>query len=233
MAKSRKKQAQSDETLVDIVEVREQAQGFLEQNQKLVLGGLTAIVVIIGGVFAYRNLIQEPQQKSAISAMFEAQRQFERDSFALALTSPGGEGQLGFLDIIDQYGSTPAGNLALYYAGVSYLNLGEYDAAIDYLQDFSAKGDLTPATKNGALGDAYSEKGDFDSAVSYYQKAVRNAGENNLLAAYYLKKLGLLYERQSQPAQALEAYQRIKEEFPQTTVANDIDKYIIRAQAGN
>lgn len=188
------------------------------------------IVVIIGGVFAYRNFVQEPQEREAESAMYEAQRQFERDSFALALTNPGVEGQLGFLDIIDEYGSTSTGNLAAYYAGISYLNLGEYDAAIDYLNDFSADGDLLPATKNGALGDAYSEKQDFDNAERYYQKAINASGDNPLLTAYYLKKIGLLYEQLNQPSEALEAYERIREEFPDTPSANDIDKFITRVE---
>ena len=34
----------------------------------------------------------------------------------------GGEGKYGFIDIIDNYGSTDAGNLANYYAGMAFLN---------------------------------------------------------------------------------------------------------------
>ena len=72
---------------------------------------------------------------------------------------------LGFLDIIDEYGSTNAGNTANYYAGICYLHLGEYDAAASYLEDFSANDNVLPIMKNGALGDVYSEQGQMDKAI--------------------------------------------------------------------
>jgi hypothetical protein len=140
MAKINKKrnQKKSDETLVDLVEVGSQAQSFYDRNQNIIFGALVGLVVIIGGVFAYNNFYKKPRQAEATEQMFQAQLQFERDSFIMALTNPGG-GYYGFLDIIDNYGGTKAGNLANYYAGISYLNLGKYEAAIDYLKAFNAK----------------------------------------------------------------------------------------------
>ena len=158
--------------------------------------------------------------------MFQAQVQFDRDSFALALTKPG-SGYLGFLDIIGNYKGTKAANAALYYAGICYLNLGQYEAAVDYLKDYSPDGDITPATKFGAMGDAYSELQDFDKAMDNYKKAV-NGSDNEVLKAYYLKKVGLLHERNGNLADAKAAYERIKTEYPTTTEATDIDKYIKR-----
>ncbi len=226
MARRLRKQKKADETLVDIVEVRDQAQDFMEDNQKLIMGVLTAVVVLVGGYLLYKNFYQAPREQEAIEQMYQAQVQFERDSFALALTNPGGA-YSGFLDIADNYGGTKAGNLANYYAGISYLNLGKFDAAIEYLEDFSADGEITPVMKNGALGDAYSETGDFSTALSYYNKAVSNS-DNDLLSAYYLKKLGMLHEKQGDFAKAKEAYEKVKSEYPKSPYATDIDKYLIR-----
>ncbi len=229
MARRKKNQKKSDETLVDIVEVRDQAQGFLDKNRNLIFGILVAAVVVFGGFFAYNNFVAKPKADEAAAEMLQAQIQFERDSFALALTNPGG-GKSGFLDIIDAYGSTPSGNLSNYYAGICYLNLGQYEAAIDYLKDYSPSGEITPVMKNGAIADAYSELGDFDQAMSYYKRAV-SAGENEVITAYYLKKLGLLHERNGNFAEAKEAFQRIKSEFPTSPFGIDIDKYIARVSA--
>ena len=229
MARRKRNQKKADETLVDIVEVRDQAQSFVDRNQNLVLGGLLVIVLIIGGIFAYNNFVKKPRQQEAVQQMYQAQIQFERDSFALALTNPGG-GYPGFLDIVDNYGGTDAGNLAAYYAGISYLNLGQYEAAIDFLEDYSADGEITPIMKYGAIGDAYSELNDFESALNYYRRAV-NAGDNDALTPYYLKKLGMLYEKTGELTDAKQAYERIKNEYPQSQVGQDIDKYIIRVNA--
>lgn len=223
------KSKQADETLVDLVEVTGQAQGFIEKNQMLIFGALIGLVVIIGGVFAYNNFYVAPQQQEAVEQMTQAQVQFERDSFALALTNPGG-GYSGFLDIIDNYGATRAGNLASYYAGICYLHLGEYDAAIDYLKDFSATGEVTPAMKYGAIGDAYSEKEDFDSAMDYYERAAK-ANDNEIITAYYLKKIGLLHERNGAFKEAKEAYEKIKKEYPNSPDGRDIQKYIGRVES--
>lgn len=229
MARRKKNQKKADETLVDIVEVRDQAQGFIEKNRNLVFGGLVAAVLIFGGLFAYNNFYKAPKQQEAVEQMFQAQVQFDRDSFALALTKPG-SGYLGFLDIIDNYKGTKAANSALYYAGICYLNLGQYEAAVDFLKDYDPVGEITPATKFGALGDAYSELQDFGNAMTHYKKAV-SASDNEVLKAYYLKKVGMLHEHNGNFGEAKAAYERIKNEFPLTTEGSDIDKYITRVSA--
>ena len=136
---------------------------------------------------------------------------FEKDSFALALTNPGG-GFMGFLDIIDEFGGTAVGNSAQYYAGVSYQHLGQYDAAIDYLQSFNPEGTVLAYTKFGAIGDAYAEKNDFSNAISNYEKAA-NAGDNEVMASYYLKKVGLLHEKQGDNGKAKAAFEKNKEQL--------------------
>ncbi len=226
MAKRKQAEKKSDEVLIDVVEVREGTQDFVDKNRNLILGGLGALVLIVGGWIAYTQFIIGPKQREATEQMFQAQVQFERDSFTLALTNPGG-GYSGFLDIIDGYKGTQAANLAKYYAGISYLNLGQYQAAISYLKDFKAKGSVLPIMKNGALGDAYAEENDLAQALSYYKKAV-SAGENELLTPYYLKKVAMLNERNGNTNEALKAYQRIKDEYPNAPDAFDIDKYITR-----
>lgn len=223
---AKRKQAEKDEVLIDVVDVRDSAQDFFEKNRIWILGGIGALVLIVGGWFAYNQFYKKPMQQEAVEQMFQAQVQFERDSFALALTNPGG-GYSGFLDIIENYGGTPAANTAHYYAGVSYLRLGQYEAAISYLSDFNAKGDVMPIMKNGALGDAHSELNDLSKAMSFYQKAV-SAGDNELLTPYYLKKVGMLNEKNGNPGEALSAYERIKAEYPTSPEARDIDKYIAR-----
>ncbi len=228
MANRKKSAKKADETLVDIVEVKERAEDFFEQYRYYILGAVAAVILIPLAIFAYNNFYKIPRQQEAVEQMYQAQQQFERDSFTLALTNPGGG--KGFLDIIDQYSGTPAANLALYYAGISYLNLGQYDAAIDYLKDFNARGDVLPAMKYGALGDAYSEKGDFKKAMAMYKKAAATK-PNEAITPYYLKKIGLLHERNAEWKEALKVYQEIKDKYPDSPDGREIDKYIIRVQS--
>ena len=227
MAK-RKKQAPSTETLVDLVEAREQAQDFFERNQNYILGGLTVIVLVIAGVFLYNNLYVKPKEKEAVAQMWKAEEQFFKDSFALALTNPGG-GYQGFIDLEKSYGGVPTGNMANYYAGVSYLNLGQFEAAVSYLKDVKPKGNILPIMKYGALGDAYSELGQFDEALSNYRKAA-NTKPNEALTPIYLLRLGMLNEKLQKYGDARKAYQRIADEYGASLVAKDAEKYLIRIE---
>ncbi len=228
MARRRKKESkpQVDETLVDIAEVKDQAQSFIDQNQTTIFGVLVALVVVIGGLFAYNNYYKGPRVQESANQMYQAQLQFEKDSFAIALENPGG-GYGGFLDIIENYSGTPAANTANYYASVCYLNLGDYDKAIEYMNDFSPKGDLMPIMKYGVLGDAYSEKGEMDKAISNYNKAISQGG-NDVLVAHYLKKVGLWNEKNGNMAAAQEAYQKIKKNYPNSPDGNGIEKFLAR-----
>jgi tetratricopeptide (TPR) repeat protein len=198
----------------------------LIQNQKLIAYVLGGIALAVAGWFAYQSFIVSPQQKDAEANMWKAQQYFERDSFQLALESPIGDYH-GFLAIIDKYGSSKAGNSAHYYAGVSYLQLGQFDKAIEHLEDFSPKDDMLPIMKYGALGDCYSEKDDLKQALSLYDKAI-SAGDNEILTSYYMKKAGMLCERLDNQTGAATYYKDIKSKYPTSPSGTDIDKFLAR-----
>lgn len=220
----RKKTTKPDDVLIDISEVTGQAENFFEKYKKqlLIVGG--GLALLIGGWLAYKFAYAGPRQKEALEQMAQAEHQFQRDSFALALANPGG-GFPGFADIVKKYGGTDAGNAALYYAGVCNLNMGNFDAAISYLEDFSPCGTLLPAMKSGTLGDAYAEKGDLAKALSLYNKAA-NEDDNDVITPYYLKKVALLSNKQGDKESAKEAWEKIKSDFPQSNEAREADKYI-------
>ncbi|MEP7269798.1 MAG: tetratricopeptide repeat protein [Saprospiraceae bacterium] len=226
MAKVKSRNRKSDEKLLDLVEVKQQTKSFFEHNQQKIgiIGGGLLLAVL--GAIAYIFLYQKPRQERAIEQMMVAQQQFEKDSFRLALTNPGG-GYSGFLDIIDTYSGTKTANLAKYYSGICYLHLGQFDAAIDYLNAYSPADEATKITRLGTLGDAYSEKKDFDKAISSYKNAI-DAGNNELLTAYYIKKLGFLYMHQNDNANALVQFNKLKKDFPLSPEATDVDKYIAK-----
>jgi len=218
--------ADGDDTLVDIVEVRDQGLDFFERNRKVIIGAVIALIVIVAGALLYQTFIKGPAERNAAEQMQQAQYQFEQDSFSLALTQPG-QGYPGFLDIVEEYSGTKAGNLANYYIAVSYLNLGKYDAALDYLNDFNADGNLLPAMKAGVRGDLESELNKFDAAIEAYRDAVDEAGDNYVLGGYYLNKLGLLLRKQGRNEEALEAFRRLKSDYASSAEAAQADKYIV------
>src|SRR5882672_59234 len=100
---------------------------WVEGNPKIVFGVLGAIVLVIGGYFGYRHWMGSQDEK-AQNDMFQAIRYFEADSLNLALNGDGNN--LGFLQIIDDYGMTKAGKLANFYVGAIYMKQGKFKPAI-------------------------------------------------------------------------------------------------------
>ncbi len=216
---------QFDDEIINIAEVKETASEFLAKNQKTILGVLTGLVLLVGGYLAYKYLYKMPREKEAVAAMYQAEVQFARDSFAAALNKPGGTFE-GFADIADNYSGTNAGNTAKLYAGICNLQLGKFQEAIDYLEDYSACDDITPAVKNGALGDAYSELKDFDKAMSFYGKA-GNEG-NEFSSPFYLNKLGLLQFSTKKNDDALKTFKEIMDKYPTSQEAREAEKVVER-----
>lgn len=226
-----KKRSQEEEVIVETIEVQEQeaSSSFIEENQNTIFGVLVAACVLIGAYMLYKQFVQAPQENAAIEQMAQSQFQFAQDSFALALTNPGG-GYEGFADIASNYGSTPTGNTANLYSAISYLQLGQHDAAIEYLNDYGADGTLGPILKNGLLGDAYSQKNDLTQALSYYKKAT-SASPNDGLTPYYLLKQGMLELKNGNNGGAKAAFTTLKEKYPNSQFAQDAEKYLVRATA--
>jgi TolA-binding protein len=97
---------------------------------------------------------------------------------------------------------------------------------IKQLKDFSPDGQIMPAMTYGLMGDAYSEKGDMDNALTYYKKAL-GSNANDMSTPYYLLKAGLLCEQMKKPEDAKKYYSQIKEKYPESPQGKEIDRYLV------
>jgi tetratricopeptide (TPR) repeat protein len=221
-----KKEKKNDADQLEVVgEVIESAEGFLQKYKNVIIYSLVGIAVIVGGYFGYTELISKPHQREANEQMFRAEGYFAVDSFNLALNGDGNA--LGFLQIIDEYGSTKAGNLAHFYAGICYFRLNDFNAAIKEMGKFSANDELLAARALCVIGDSYVELNQLDDAVNYFNRAANK--NNNSYSAMYLLKAAKVYEVQEKYNESLSAYEKIKKDYPQSMEARDIDKYIEKA----
>lgn len=220
-----KKVEHVEEQLHNVESALSNAEQFIEKNQKNLVYLLLGIVVVVFGYWMMKAYYYGPQETESQSASFRAQIYFEKDSFKLALNGDGLND--GFVSIASKYSGTKAGNLANYYAGVSYLQLGQFQKAIDYLKDFSSEDDLIQSLAVGATGDAYLELGNKEKAVSYYNDAIDF--KNSFTAPTFLFKLGLLQEEMGKNSDALESYTAIKNEYKTSAEFALIEKYITRA----
>ena len=160
--------------------------------------------------------------------MFMAEYYFKNDSLDKAIK---GDGNFpGFEEIISNYGSSKSANLAHYYLGVSLLRKGQFDDAIAALSKYDAEDDITGAIAFGCIGDAYLEKGDKSKAMEFYKKAT-DYDNNQFTAPIYMMKQALVYELNNDYKSAVEIYNNIKRDYPNSTEARQVATYLSRAQA--
>lgn len=208
-------------------EVVDKALGFWQSYGKKLSIGLAVVIVAIGGYWAYGNFVQQPKEIKANEDIFAAENLFRKDSFALALN--GTAGTPGFLKIMDKHSGTKAANLARLYAGESYLQLGEFQKAIDQLNAFNAGGAKQIEAKvEGLLGDAYAELKKNDEAIEHYKKAGTLFADDQAISSEYLFRGALLSEIVGKNDQAIELYQILKDKYPRTDKGFVVDKYLAR-----
>jgi predicted negative regulator of RcsB-dependent stress response len=206
-------------------------QAYWEKNGKAISYVFMAIILIVAGFFAYRNLISEPNEKKATEAMFRAEEYYRADSARLALN--GDNINAGFLKIISRYGGTKSGKLASFYAGSCYMKLGDFNNAVKYLKDFSTSQKQLQIRAYGLLGDAYSEQGKKQEAAEQYKKAGTYDEKDDLLSPEYLFRAGYLYESLGKTQDAIAAYQLVKDRFPASARGKEVDKYLARLGVTN
>jgi tetratricopeptide (TPR) repeat protein len=209
-----------------------QEQFFLKYRKQILIA-VAAILLIVAGCLAYKTFVAEPRENKASTAMAKAQEMFAERDFQKALN--GDKTNEGFLSVIENYGGTDAANLAKGYAGLCYAQMGKWQEAVKYLEDFSPKGDaiISPAIV-AALGNAYANTGKVDEAISTLKEAAsmadsRSESVNNTTSPTYLLQAARLLESQKKTDEALKIYKQIKEKYVNSAVAQDIDKYIERA----
>ena len=223
MTKKRKKVKHHDilekpEALAEQISRSEQ---FVEKHQTLMLSVLGVIALIVAGGFFYKYYMNN-QNELAQDEMFQAVYYFEQDSLDLALRGDGN--RFGFLDIIEEYGSTKTGNLANFYAGACYMRKGNYSSALPFLKDFSSDDILLQSRAYSLVGDANMEAENYAEAAKYYNQAATNK-PNKEFTPTYLMKAALAFQLNGQKDKAIEQYDKIISDYQNTPEYNDARKY--------
>ena len=218
-------------------ETASRSEKWIEKNSKVLFGALVTMVVIFLAFLGYNNYIVEPNEMEASNELAFPRKYFDEATTAgssnvdslLRLGLEGADGNYGFLDIADSYSGTDAGNLANYYAGVSYLQMKEYDKAIEYLGKFDSDDEMLGPVALGAIGDAFSDINQPEDALDYYEKAA-NKQDNEFTTPMFLYKAAQTAMSLKQFSKAESLFSRIEKEYPDSEQGKDVEKFINAAK---
>jgi len=225
---AKKINSSTERDLSNVGEILSKSEQFIDKYQKQIIFGISAVVLIVVAVLAVKHLYLAPKEKEAEAAIFVGERYFANGQWDLALQGDS-IGFDGFEYIIDNYSFTKTANLANAYAGICYYHKGEFEKALEYLKKFSAKDKMISPVITGLVGDCYVDMGQVKEGIDYFTKAATKA-DDNLISPIFLKKTGIAYESLKNYVKAIEAYTTIKDKYPNSQEAGDIQKYIDRAE---
>ena len=221
---------EQEDQLKTIEESLTKAEMYVEKNKNNLMVIVVAIAVGFSAFFAFDRFYVQPNEENAATEMYMAEKNFELGKYQEALD--GDEQFAGLLEIIESYGSTNSGNLAEYYAGISYLKLGDAETAIEHLDNFSSDDEMLAPIAKGAIGDAFSELGQDEEALNYYITAAELRTNDFTTPVFLMKAANAAYSLGNKK-QALSLYTRIQDEFSTSREGQNIGKYIARITAAN
>jgi len=216
-------------------ETASRSEQWVIKNQKAIFGVIALIVISILGLMAYQKYVAEPQEKEAANELAFPKVYFEQAiSSAVAVDSlfnlglNGAEGKYGFIDVADKFSGTKAGNLAHYYAGISFLKMKQYKDAITHLEQFSSDDALLGPTAKGAIGDAFADINQPEDAMDFYIQAA-NLQSNGFSTPLFLFKAGNTALELGKFDKALSLFNQIKNEYPTSEEGKNIEVFISKA----
>mgnify|MGYP002511543237 CR=1 FL=1 len=218
----------NQEQVLNVEEAVSRSEAFVNKNKKNLIVGVVAVVVLIAAGMLLSTFVIAPREQKAAEALFVGEKYFQDGNYEVALNGDQYE-YAGFAAVADDFGGTKAANLAKAYEGLCLAKLGRYEEAIPVLKSFKGNDMMVAPSVLAALGNCYAQVGDEAQAASTLVKAA-NKADNNVLSPAYLIQAGQIYEKLGKKADALKAYQQIKDKYYGSMQSMDIDKYIERVK---
>jgi len=206
-----------------------QATTWYQGHKKIVSSALTGVVVLAIVIVAYSNNVRSNNEK-ATTELGKILPYFDQEKFDVAINGNLQENTRGLQAIVNDYGSTRAGELAKFYLADSYFALGDYDKALPYYLDVDVSDEMVTTSALAGAAACYAAKGDHEKAATYYERAALksskdpNAPENLFHAAEN-------YAAAGKKEKAIDLFKKLKKDFPTSTYAREIERWIAEVNA--
>lgn len=200
------------------------ARAWIEENQKLLSYIAFGIVAVVAVGFLWTKNRADANEK-ATTMLAKITPYYDEGRYELAVNGVPQEGTQGLQAIVDEHGSTHAGQIAKLYLANANFAMKKYDKALEYYDDVSVKDKMITASAYAGMAACYEIQGNHEKAASYFEKA---ASKNMTLmqAPENLQRSASNYAAAGKKEKAVELLQALKKEFPTSTFARDIDRFI-------
>jgi len=211
---TRKQLKQSDE----FVSTMDMALQWLNDNWRPIAGAIAGICVIAVAWWMVGMWI-DSRAEDASYALAHAVTTYEGED-SLGQLEPAGDAaaaETEFLQVIDAYGRSDQADMARVYIARIHFDRGETDQARDLLVDLSERRRGDAIGRLATLDLIHLRIGAGQAAeVSAELQTMVSGSDQSLPRDVALYELGQLYVAEQDPTQALEYFQKLVDEFPES-----------------
>jgi tetratricopeptide (TPR) repeat protein len=208
---------------------------YQENKQKVNTIGIVLVLVVVGLLgynLIWKNMIVLPKEKKSIEELWRAEsKAFDFNDWSTAINGDSLGLFSGFESISEEYSGYASGDIASYNLGISHLNNGDYDNAIEVLKKVSFDDELLGTISIGAIGDAYMQNGSVSDAFTYYEKAYKRR-DNELTSPIYMMKAAFCLEIEEKYEEAIKIYENLYLKYPNSTLSLKAEKYMESLKLG-
>jgi TolA-binding protein len=210
-----------------------------ESRHKEIIWALVVIVALLASVGGYAGWRQS-RNNNATALLATALAVYQAPVVPLAAPAPGSPAPLQqpgtyltekakleaalpkFIEAADRYPSTPAGIAARFHAAGILATLGKFPEAEQRYQEVVSQAGNTLYARTARLGVADSQVAQkkYDSAINIYTELSRDTA-SQLPVDGLLMQLGRACASAGRKEEAVRAFTRISDEFPQSLYADD------------
>lgn len=195
-----------------LIEYSSRIMHFYNTNKAAVIGGSIGLVVAIGLIVGY-VIYSGNQEEEAANLLGIAEQELLQGNFEEALYGDEQEFTLGFEQIANNYSGTSAGNLANYYAAITEYELGNFENALTFIQEYDVPEGILGVAPISMYANILVGLERYEEAADQYERAAE-WDENNSTTPYNLYKAAEAYMEAGDTEQALAHIDTIIEEYP-------------------
>lgn len=197
---------------------------FYNQNKAVVLGGSIALILSIVLVIGYFIYSSQQEQEAQILLGIAEQALLQND-FERALYGNEDEFTLGFTQIARNYNRTDAGNLAHYYSAVAEFELGNYEEALSYIEDYSVPSGVLGVAPISMHAIILSELNRYEEAAGMFERAA-GWDENDSTTPQNLFEAAQAYLELGENQKAIEHLNTVVREYPNHALSSRAERMI-------
>ena len=197
-----------------LVTFYQNAQIWLEEYSKYVIGGVAAVIIVVVAVMMYNNSQQNAEKEASVK-LSQAIKSYERGDYQTATSL--------LSNLVEENGSTRSGKMGRLYLANSLFQTQDYAGAEQNYRKFIStfKGDRHILSSAAAgVAACYEEKKEFETGAKEYENVV-NKYSDSIFAPRYLMRAARCYELATKTDKAKEIYARVIEKYPDSEEKGD------------